>query len=193
MEKSMTERNYKREYENYHSKPEQKKRRAARNATRRKKESTGAVKKGDGKDVHHRDGNPRNQSSDNLAVLPKGRNRAMKEDKLRQKIREMIQQEARSPKKFDQRTRVKVKDKGGSKYGYELGMGYLGNGLTIWNRNLEIGGDYAKVAHVDSPTGKIRWYDKNVPPEVKKEIEFIAKGEKKSWDQGTHTYQTRHL
>jgi len=92
------ERNYKREYENYHAKPEQKKRRAERNASRRKKESTGAVRKGDGKDVHHRDGNTKNQSSSNLAVLPKSKNRAMKEhgeremkkSQLRQLIREEI-------------------------------------------------------------------------------------------------------
>ena len=48
-------RNYKAEYENYHSKPEQKKRRAGRNTARRIMTMLKRVKKGDGKDVHHKD------------------------------------------------------------------------------------------------------------------------------------------
>ena len=46
-------RNYKKEYANYHAKPAQKKRRAARNAARRKAMREGRAKKGDGMDVHH--------------------------------------------------------------------------------------------------------------------------------------------
>ena len=113
----------------------------------------------------------------------------MKKSELRQLIREVIAQEARAPK-FDDRIRVKTKGSDGyQKYGYELGMGYKGNGLTIWNKNLEVDGDYKTVAHVDSPTGKISWYDKRLPPEVKKQIEAIAKSEKKKWDEGSHYYQ----
>lgn len=47
-------RNYKKEYETYHSKPEQKKNRAARNKARREAEKKGKVRKGDGKDVGHK-------------------------------------------------------------------------------------------------------------------------------------------
>lgn len=47
-------RDYKKEYENYHSKPKQKKNRAARNAARRRMEKKGKVRKGDGKDVGHK-------------------------------------------------------------------------------------------------------------------------------------------
>ena len=47
-------RNYKKEYANYHSKPEQKKNRAARNKARRSAERAGKVSKGDGKDVGHK-------------------------------------------------------------------------------------------------------------------------------------------
>lgn len=43
-------RNYKKEYEEYHSKPEQKKNRAARNAARRKM----GLKVGDPREVDHR-------------------------------------------------------------------------------------------------------------------------------------------
>lgn len=41
------------EYDAYHGKPEQKKRRAERNAARRSAEKSGAVQKGDSKEVHH--------------------------------------------------------------------------------------------------------------------------------------------
>ena len=51
----MTEkpRNYRKEYDSYHAKPEQKKRRAARNKARAEAMDRGAVKKGDSKEVHH--------------------------------------------------------------------------------------------------------------------------------------------
>lgn len=46
-------RDYKKEYADYHSTPEQKKRRAERNAARRKAMADGRVHKGDGKEVDH--------------------------------------------------------------------------------------------------------------------------------------------
>ena len=59
------ERNYKKEYENYHSKPEQKKRRAGRNKARRSlKDNKGIV----GKDVHHKDNNPMTVSYTHLTL-----------------------------------------------------------------------------------------------------------------------------
>lgn len=70
------QRNYKREYALYHSKPEQKKNRASRNTARRRAEKAGRVSKGDGKDVDHKDGNPRNNSQKNLRVMSKSTNRA---------------------------------------------------------------------------------------------------------------------
>ena len=45
----------------YNSKPEQKKRRASRNAARAKMIAAGKVRKGDGKDVAHKNNNPKNQ------------------------------------------------------------------------------------------------------------------------------------
>ena len=61
-------RSYRLEYDRYHSKPKQKKDRAARNAARR----ASGVK---GKDVHHKDGNPRNNKKSNLSVVSKASNR----------------------------------------------------------------------------------------------------------------------
>jgi hypothetical protein len=46
-------RNYRKEYDEYHGKPEQVKNRAERVKARRMMEKKGAVSKGDGKDVHH--------------------------------------------------------------------------------------------------------------------------------------------
>lgn len=71
-------RDYKKEYNSYHAKPEQKKNRASRNKARTLLSSTGRVRKGDGKDVDHRDGNPRNNSKSNLSVMSKRRNRSKK-------------------------------------------------------------------------------------------------------------------
>ena len=70
-------RDYKREYAIYHGKPEQIKRRAGRNAARRKAVAAGKAKKGDGKDVHHKDGNTLNNSSSNISVISRSKNRAM--------------------------------------------------------------------------------------------------------------------
>ena len=56
--------------------PEQKKRRAGRNKARATLLKTGAVRKGDGKDVDHRDRNPRNNAPGNLRVQSAGQNRS---------------------------------------------------------------------------------------------------------------------
>lgn len=68
-------RDYKKEYENYHSKPEQRARRSSRNKARRlavKKHGKAAVR---GKDVDHKDRNPMNNSSSNLRIQSKKENR----------------------------------------------------------------------------------------------------------------------
>jgi len=49
---------------------------ASRKAARRIMEKKGAVKKGDGKDVDHKDGNPRNNAKSNLRVTTKTANRS---------------------------------------------------------------------------------------------------------------------
>jgi hypothetical protein len=72
------ERDYKREYALYHAKPEQKKRRAQRNHARRKMTRLGHVKKGDGKDVHHTSRDTSDNSSKNLRVMEKSKNRSIK-------------------------------------------------------------------------------------------------------------------
>jgi hypothetical protein len=71
-------RNYKKEYENYHSRPEQKIRRAARNAARRRFADADP-----NKDVHHKDNNPENNDLNNLSLVTQHYNR--KEPRLREK------------------------------------------------------------------------------------------------------------
>ena len=65
----------------YNAKPEQKKRRAQRNAARRKMIAAGRAKKGDGKDIAHKDNNTANNSSKNLAVQSKAKNRSFPRNK----------------------------------------------------------------------------------------------------------------
>jgi hypothetical protein len=71
-------RNYRSEYDNYQGKPEQIKNRAERVKARRMMEKTGAVTKGDGKDVDHkrplRSGGTTTKS--NLRVRSKSANRS---------------------------------------------------------------------------------------------------------------------
>ena len=71
-----TGRNYKQEYENYGSRPEQKKRRAMRNKARRMLMREGKVSKGDGKDVDHINSNPMQSVSSNLRVQSASNNRS---------------------------------------------------------------------------------------------------------------------
>lgn len=73
-------RNYKQEAK-YHASPEQKKKRASRNAARAKLMKAGKVKKGDGKDVDHRNGNPKDNKKTNLAVKSKSANRSFPRNK----------------------------------------------------------------------------------------------------------------
>lgn len=74
-------RDYKREYALYQGTPKQKKRRAKRNAARRKLMKEGRVKLGDGMDVAHKDNNPNNNSKSNLAVQKKKKNRSFPRNK----------------------------------------------------------------------------------------------------------------
>jgi hypothetical protein len=68
-------RNYKSEYKNYHSTIKQKKDRAGRNGARRimKKKYGNSIL---GRDVDHKDRNPRNNSKSNLRLQSKSFNRS---------------------------------------------------------------------------------------------------------------------
>jgi len=71
----MAQRDYEKEYRDYHGSKRQKKRRAARNKARRHMEKSGRVSKGDGKEVDHKDFNPENNNSSNIRVVKEKTNR----------------------------------------------------------------------------------------------------------------------
>lgn len=71
----MYKRNLAKEYREHGSTPEQKKRRAARNAARNAAIKAGKVKKGDGREIDHKDFNPLNNSPSNLRIVDKKTNR----------------------------------------------------------------------------------------------------------------------
>ena len=73
-----TGRNYKSDYEKFQSSPDQIADRSSRNSARREAENQGKVKKGDGKDVDHKNGNPRDNSNTNIRIVPKSKNRGDK-------------------------------------------------------------------------------------------------------------------
>jgi len=68
-------RDYKAEYSKFQSSTASKRDRASRNKVRRAAERSGRVRKGDGKDVDHRNGNPRDNRSGNLRVVSRSYNR----------------------------------------------------------------------------------------------------------------------
>jgi len=71
----MYQRNYKEEYRRYHSSPQAIKERGKRNQARkimRKKYGNKAIK---GKDIHHKNGNPNDNSLKNLAIVSINYNR----------------------------------------------------------------------------------------------------------------------
>ena len=77
-------RNYRKEYDNYHGKPEQIKRRDSRNAARNllKKKGVGVT----GKDVAHKNGNPKDNRPSNLKVVSKTKNRSYARTKTAGKV-----------------------------------------------------------------------------------------------------------
>jgi hypothetical protein len=74
-------RDYKQEYKSQHSSPEAKKKRASRNAARAEMMKAGKVRKGDGKDVDHKNGNANDNSKGNLRVKKASANRSFARNK----------------------------------------------------------------------------------------------------------------
>ena len=70
------DRNYRKEYDNYHANPKQRERNAARLRARRLMVKKGKVKVFDKKDVHHKDNDPTNNDPKNLSVTTQKYNRS---------------------------------------------------------------------------------------------------------------------
>jgi hypothetical protein len=69
-------RDYKKEYIEYDSKRKRVKARVNRNKARRIMKKAGLAKVGDGKDVHHKDGNTKNNKRSNLTMQKAKKNRS---------------------------------------------------------------------------------------------------------------------
>lgn len=80
---SERKRDYKKEYSEYHGKPEQVANRSQRNKARREMEAQGKVAKGDGKDVNHKKAiaNGGTNSKRNLEAVSKSENRGWRKGK----------------------------------------------------------------------------------------------------------------
>ena len=81
----MATRNYRKEYDNYHASPAQRKRRSKRTLARRKLIKSGKAAKGDGKDVMHKNGNPMDNRSSNLKNGSRSKNRSFARTKKARK------------------------------------------------------------------------------------------------------------
>lgn len=93
------DRNYKHEYETYHGKPENIKKRAERNTARAKMMKLGKVHKGDGKDVAHVKAVDKGGSlKDGLRVESKSTNRSFKRDSKRNLVSETSNRERKRKK-----------------------------------------------------------------------------------------------
>lgn len=66
---------------------------------------------------------------------------------------------------------------------FELFMGCLGNGVTVWNKAVQEHGDYKMVAHI-AECGKIKWYidSQSVPADALDRIERTATEEREKWE-----------
>jgi len=69
---------------------------------------------------------------------------------------------------------------------YDIGSGYLGNGLTIWNRAEKTeDDDYETIAHIGKD-GKLTIYDKEIPADIKKMFGIWATSMKKGNRPGSY-------
>lgn len=68
---------------------------------------------------------------------------------------------------------------------YDIGSGWMGNGLTIWNRAEEQHGDYKIIAHIGKD-GTLSIRDKQLPTDIKKMFQIWADSMKKGGRPGTY-------
>ena len=56
---------------------------------------------------------------------------------------------------------------------YDIGYGFMGNGLTVWNRLEEEHGDYKTIAHIDADRS-VKFYDAGLPEIIREQIRKVA-------------------
>ena len=138
---ALMERNYRKEYDNYHSKPEQREKNAARLRARRLMVKKGKVEKNDKMDVHHKDNNPLNNDTKNLSVVTQKYNRT--EPRRRIEDIEPVATPAPAPTPSPDSTfasmpvfKVNQKDFANCKFGKAK--------HAHWNKHIDLQSDYGK-------------------------------------------------
>jgi hypothetical protein len=124
------ERNYKKEYENYHGKKEQIARRSKRNEARRSLKNRKDI---EGKDVHHKDNNPMNNDKSNLSIVSQHFNR--REPRLREGVDgdamiDLMQKYLMTKDKREKKTLLKQINRYQKKLGLKI-TEELGKGATV--------------------------------------------------------------
>jgi hypothetical protein len=133
------DRNYRKEYDNYHAKPEQREKNAARLRARRLMVKKGKVKKHDKMDVHHKDNNPLNNDPKNLSVTTQKYNRT--EPRLREEGEQAPTPDLTPDSTFAQMPVFKVNQDDFAK---------CQNGKkkhAHWNKHIDTESDYGKKIH----------------------------------------------
>ena len=133
------DRNYRKEYDNYHAQPEQREKNAARLRARRLMVKKGKVKKNDKMDVHHKDNNPLNNDPKNLSVTTQKYNRT--EPRLREEGEQVSTPDITPDATFAQMPVFKVNQDDFAK---------CQNGKkkhAHWNKHIDTESDYGKKIH----------------------------------------------
>ena len=133
------DRNYRKEYDNYHSKPEQREKNAARLRARRLMVKKGKVKKNDKMDVHHKDNNPLNNDPKNLSVTTQKYNRT--EPRLREEGEQAPTPDLTPDATFAQMPVFKVSQDDFQRC-KDVKKKY-----ARWNKHIDTESDYGKKIH----------------------------------------------
>ena len=136
---ALMERNYRKEYDNYHSKPEQREKNAARLRARRLMVKKGKVKKNDKMDVHHKDNNPLNNDPKNLSVTTQKYNRT--EPRLREEGEQAPTPDLTPDATFAQMPVFKVSQDDFQRC-KDVKKKY-----ARWNKHIDTESDYGKKIH----------------------------------------------
>ena len=137
---ALMERNYRKEYDNYHAQPEQREKNAARLRARRLMVKKGKVKKNDKMDVHHKDNNPLNNDPKNLSVVTQKYNRT--EPRLRSEDTDVVPTPDLTPDAtFAQMPVFKVSPNDFARC-KDVKKKY-----ARWNKHIDLESDYGKKIH----------------------------------------------
>ena len=137
---ALMERNYRKEYDNYHAQPEQREKNAARLRARRLMVKKGKVTKNDKMDVHHKDNNPLNNDTKNLSVVTQKYNRT--EPRLRSEDTDVVPTPDLTPDAtFAQMPVFKVSPNDFARC-KDVKKKY-----ARWNKHIDIESDYGKKIH----------------------------------------------